>query len=434
MIGRTSIGSGRVLGCTNIYRKYMVKKQLKKKSKNRPRKARGGMTTSSVPAALSTTIVTSDPKISHAPDSKSVRISHSEFVQTATTNTTFTATSSPINPGLVGMFPWLSTLAAAYEQYKFLSLRFVYVPSVGTDFDGFIAMAPEYDVYDAVPINLGEMSAYVGNVMCQSYQRAMVEFDPKSMMQPGPRKYIRKVSSDDEDLQESDAGRLVFASDGHATAAVSGYIFVEYDVELYSPQTGISSRRAPSKLAIFNVGQTGVINSATTTKIEYDTVSFNNTSIQLGAQGIITLPIGQVWEVTVEPCIGTDGAEGTVGTMTFGSDLFLRAQGCLVGSFPPLDFITDLSYIGPGGQVDTVLGPATLLWQTMGDGATSYSCPTPPLYRFFAEGQPGNQALWIDVLGVWAPSGTVTNLESKRDVNSGGATGARNRISFVRVF
>jgi len=403
------------------------------KKRQRPNKS----SVSSIPAALSTTIVTASPSISHSRDSRSVVVSHVEFVAPASTNDVFLAQHYSINPGLATMFPWLSEMSKNYEQYEFEELRFVYIPSVGTDFDGFVALAPEYDVYDPVPATLAEMSAFVGNTVCQSYQRCMVEFDPVAMRQPGPLKYIRKSASDDEDLQESDAGKLVFASDGHATPANSGFIYVEYRVKLYSPQTGVTTRRPPAKVAIFATSSSIALASNTTTTVNYDPVPLINTTSITCTGGVFTLPADQIFNVCVEPSLFTGASGSTLGTLQADTDLTIIATGNPI--LAPIQGTDDLYYINDtvttvnGSPIKSIFSDNVDFFACMGSGGTSWSNPTRPSWNFLARGDAVGSTLQIAMNLTYTLANGQSSPVFGLDSGFGGALTTLNRITFTRV-
>ena len=60
-------------------------------------------------------------------------VSHREYLGDINGTTAFTNTTYPLNPGVSQTFPWLSTIAASYQQYKFHGLIFEFRPLI-TDF------------------------------------------------------------------------------------------------------------------------------------------------------------------------------------------------------------------------------------------------------------------------------------------------------------
>lgn len=82
----------------------------------------------------------------------SIRVRKREYIGDINATTTFTSRSFPINPGLVSSFPWLSSIAKNYEQYKingmvfqFLSTSSAAISSTTNLGMGMVLMATDYD-------------------------------------------------------------------------------------------------------------------------------------------------------------------------------------------------------------------------------------------------------------------------------------------------
>jgi len=101
-----------------------------------------------------------EPKIiNHGRDG--VRIVHRELIGSITGSTGFTiAQQIALNPGLQASFPWLSTQAQGWEQYRFHMLRFCYYSRTGSSTPGSMMLVPDYDAADAAPATEQIASAY----------------------------------------------------------------------------------------------------------------------------------------------------------------------------------------------------------------------------------------------------------------------------------
>jgi hypothetical protein len=60
--------------------------------------------------------------------------------------------STRINPLNSNLFPWLSTIASAFDQYRFTKLVFHYKPAVPTTTPGNLYLMVDPDVYDPSPV------------------------------------------------------------------------------------------------------------------------------------------------------------------------------------------------------------------------------------------------------------------------------------------
>jgi hypothetical protein len=81
-------------------------------------------------------------------------ISHREYLGDIQGDTPFINRDYPLNPGMAQTFPWLSTIAAGYQQYRFHGIVFEFRPLV-TDFitsgsPGVVVMTTNYNPDDAL--------------------------------------------------------------------------------------------------------------------------------------------------------------------------------------------------------------------------------------------------------------------------------------------
>jgi len=99
-------------------------------------------------------------------------------------------------------------------------------------------LVPDYDAADAVPST---------EIIASSYRDVVEEvpwtleftctLDPKALMEPGNRKYIRSGTlASNLDIKTYDGGNL-FVCTVDGTAVNWGKLWVEYDVEFFIPQT-----------------------------------------------------------------------------------------------------------------------------------------------------------------------------------------------------
>lgn len=93
-----------------------------------------------------------------------IRVKKREFIAQIDAYQSFTNLSIPIQPGLDTSFPWLSRIAANYEQYHFNGLIFQFVSTSSdaiastTDLGlGSVALATDYDALDRPFVNLPQM-------------------------------------------------------------------------------------------------------------------------------------------------------------------------------------------------------------------------------------------------------------------------------------
>lgn len=174
-----------------------------------------------------------------------VTLAHAEYVTDVVGSTGFNSTTYSINPGLNGLFPWLSTLAQNFEEYEMLGLVFEYRPSSGsissTQSLGVINMATQYNVYEQpftskVQMDSAEFAvSTVPNttvlhpVECSRRQGAMGDLFIRT-----PTNIFALNTT--PTLQLYDMGVFTIATEGQAAAVTIGELWVTYHVTLRRPR------------------------------------------------------------------------------------------------------------------------------------------------------------------------------------------------------
>jgi hypothetical protein len=245
---------------------------------------------------------TSEPRISG--NYKRTNIKHRELVANLTGTSAFTvANTFALNPGLAATFPWLSTQAQGWEQYRFNRLRFCYYTRTGTSTPGSVLMVPDYDAADPAPISEQVASAYRDVVEEVPWiEEFSCVLDPSSLHAEGPRKYIRTAAlAANLDIKTYDAGQL-FLCTTDGTAVNWGKVWVEYDVDLFVPQLpaggttpfGIAAigQGSVSKTQIFGSAPTivGPGSAAVTFGTAANTITFNQAGfflLTINVQGTV---------------------------------------------------------------------------------------------------------------------------------------------------
>jgi len=170
-----------------------------------------------------------------------MKVKHTELLGPVRFSQDWTlGTTVYINPGLVESFPKLSDIINGnWEQYRFRSLEFIFAPSKGTQRDGLVSMAAEFDWNDGNPDSLQKMSQKPGYVSGTTWQKLIMKYPPP--LNGHPKRFIRD-GPEAMDPNETDVGRM-FISVSDATAEDSGttcgYLYARYSVELYHLDTTV---------------------------------------------------------------------------------------------------------------------------------------------------------------------------------------------------
>lgn len=195
---------------------------------------KGKQRTAYAPSAVATGTLSMQPMIQSSRNS--CRIVHRELVASVLGASAFTVGQSfNLNPGLATTFPWLSSQAQSWEEYRFNKLKFCYYTRTGSNTPGSVQLVPDYDAADAPPASEQIASSFEDVVEDAPWKDLECQLNPRSMFPMGPRKFIRSGAlAGNLDIKTYDAGQLFVCSiDG--TAVNWGKLWVEYDVELSVP-------------------------------------------------------------------------------------------------------------------------------------------------------------------------------------------------------
>jgi hypothetical protein len=173
---------------------------------------------------------------------QSVIVRHKEYLGQVYSSSGFTVQNSfPLNPGNSTTLPWLSQIAARFQEYAFKGVVFHFVPTSGsissTQALGSVMMQTTYRTTEAPPQSkvelLNEFWASEGvpfDTFCHP-----IECDPKE--NPFNVHYVRggPVPAGESPMAY-DLGTMHLATAGQAVSDIAlGDLFVTYEVELKKP-------------------------------------------------------------------------------------------------------------------------------------------------------------------------------------------------------
>jgi len=210
-----------------------------------------------------------------------------------------------LNPGLAYTFPWLSTIAAQFSEYRFKGIVFHYVPTSGATVSGSnpaigsVMLQTTYRATDSPPASKVEMlneywacEAAPNESFCHP-----IECDPKE--NPFSIHYTRTGTLPSTESQLMyDLGETFVATSGQpANGNVLGDLWVTYEVELRKPV--VASSVSSQTEAFYASTPAGATLSITTW--------FSNSAITTGGIAasvngkVLTFPKGAIgtWLVTV---------------------------------------------------------------------------------------------------------------------------------------
>lgn len=180
--------------------------------------------------------------------SRATRITHREYVQdlvVPAVPTSFTNVTYSINPGNTTLFPWLSNVAAQYQQYEIhgmvVEFRTLSSDITGGGALGSVIIATNYDVLEPAFVNKTIMENAQFSVSTKPSCGLLhtIECDPSQ--RPTKLLYVRDSSSSatsSQDARFMDLGLLQIATTGLPGTAgtVIGELWISYDISLYKPE------------------------------------------------------------------------------------------------------------------------------------------------------------------------------------------------------
>jgi len=163
-----------------------------------------------------------------------IRVIHREFMGDVVGTADYSVVTIPIQPGIPNSFPWLSSIAVNYETYHFKKLRFHYLPQCPSTAPGAIYMACDFDATETPPANKRDLMSYWGAIRAGVWSEASMSVDSKDLSKY--QQYYVRNSLSTQDLKLSDVGNFFIATQGAVDFEPLGEIYVEYEIELITPQ------------------------------------------------------------------------------------------------------------------------------------------------------------------------------------------------------
>lgn len=291
----------------------------KSKAQNGKKNGQRARDTLYAPVNMGTQLFSGRPRFT-ANSSHSIVVAHRELLGDVYGRTLFTIDGDNqirINPGLDVAFPWLGSIARKFESYHFRRLDFCYEPYCPTSTPGRVYMAMDYDVNDVAPVTKSELTSYNGCVQSQAWMPSRLVCDPRDINKMCKERYTRgSAISAVADLKTYDVGTFflgTYAANPNATAW--GDLFIEYEVELFTPQAAIdeiaensskiSSGGTVSKTAPFGDAPTILGELAATV------TSGNMITFPEAGEYLLSWLVGGTGLTTTYPTITTSGANVT---------------------------------------------------------------------------------------------------------------------------
>jgi hypothetical protein len=227
------VGNGPVEKSTYGHLKQMARKN-EKPSKRSPK-----LKTAAAPVSRSVVL----PRSAYAYNGSGVlRVRHREYVgDVSSSGTSFNSSQFCVmNPGDPASFPWLAPIAASFERFRVINLRFMYIPTCSTTTAGSVILAFDTNAQRTPPSTKVAMLEYEDSCRGAPWlETSLIAHPPKEKLYTlygnnySASSLIGSISST-VDIKTYAAGQLLVGCDGVAQATV-GEVHLEYEIELTDP-------------------------------------------------------------------------------------------------------------------------------------------------------------------------------------------------------
>lgn len=149
------------------------------------------------------------------------------------------------------MFPWLAAIARRFESYHFKKLKIWYLTESATDFtgSGYAALVVDYDSSDSVPSSKMQALSFESTVRGSPWEE-FCHISTSSNLSKFKQLFVRNSAlSTNLDIKTYDVGNLYFVSGGGNGGQGKGELWVEYDIELFTPQFQLDDGLAGGAIA-----------------------------------------------------------------------------------------------------------------------------------------------------------------------------------------
>lgn len=258
-----------------------------------------------------------------------IRVRFREYVADLSfASTAFLLTQYSINPGLSTLFPWLSQIAQLFESYKFNALKFQYRKETANTTLGKVMYCVDWDAADAAPTTKQLLLQERTKAEDAAWTNFELKCDSADLLKFGVQRYVRAAAlAANLDIKTYDVGNLNVAGQGISVTSPVGELWVEYDVELITPNPSAgasaagqtNSAKVTSGSAVSNTSIYGT--SPVVTGSPIVTASGQVLTFPVGGQYLVeTVGVGGLSAITLMPSAGTTLTNNLVaGGLTSGS-------------------------------------------------------------------------------------------------------------------
>lgn len=233
---------------------------------------------------------------SFSPLTSGFRIKHREYITDISSSVAYASQVYPINPGLNKTFPWLSQVAANFEEYKIHGMVVYLNTMAGASVSsannglGLWGVVTQYDPTEPDFTTKQQAEAYVGAQSAVPSQSLLhgIECAPKAnILEKLNVRSGAQVSG--EDLKFYDWGKVQVFTQGSQGSNTIGEMWISYDIEFTKPRLPTGGYVAYADKYKINGGSQGPYPFPTIANLVPSSVSNMGTSFN-GNNGAMTVP------------------------------------------------------------------------------------------------------------------------------------------------
>jgi hypothetical protein len=186
-----------------------------------------------------------DPPVVTQPVQGGTIVKHREYLQDIVSSESFSSITIPINPGLSTSFPWLSGVAANFEEYILHGLVFefkttssdVILSTATSTALGSVIMATQYNSLSPPFTTKLAMENYDFAVSCKPSVSMLHPIECKYSLTPINKLFVRTGTPASGDLRLYDIGVFQCATVGmQANGGTIGELWCTFELELLKPK------------------------------------------------------------------------------------------------------------------------------------------------------------------------------------------------------
>lgn len=220
--------------------------------------------------------------------SESVVFRHREYIGEVSSTNAFTTTTYPVNPGLSSTFPYLSTIASCFQEYRFRGLVFEF-KSTGADALvngtntalGTVGLVAQYRADASSLQTKVEFLNEMWSTSCKTSENTLLPVECAPKENPMNIQYVR-TGPPTGDIKNYDLCSVTVATNGSPGQNVVGELWASYEIELLKPTVtptgGVLAAdhyiRAGSGTSAFGLIATNTLMSGIGTVVTSNSITF----------------------------------------------------------------------------------------------------------------------------------------------------------------